>query len=211
MWQKIKMLITDESEIDNKSTQLISMLFLLMSGLMSFFEYTQTRIFWDYHLTFAPGFISTIIAVCLISPLYLRGILHWSRSVYSILSFILILLVFASFIQLALGGAKAPGVIVISTLLLAVTLSWLGIRGVAGVCWILVLIVAIYSAVLNNLAMGFYGFVYIVTGFLGIVLHSGLNPGQLLSDIKLEYSEKVANVSSNIKSDVNEVSGTLGL
>lgn len=207
MWQKI----IDESEINKKTSQLLSMFFLLVSGLMSFFEYTQTRILWDYHLSFAPGFISTIIAIGLITPLYLRGILHWTKSVYSILSFILILMVFASFIELALGGSKAPGIITISILLMAITLSWLGIRGVAGICWILVLIVAIYSAILNNLAMGFYGFIYIATGFLGIVLHSGLNPGQLLVDIKSEYAVNVEKVSDTIKHDVEETNKKLHL
>ncbi len=74
-----------------------------------------------------------------------------------------------------------------SLLTAAVLLSWLGIREIAGGCWILTFGAAIYSAIINNLVMG----VYVLSGFLGILLHSGLNPGELIQGLKNEYLSSV--------------------
>jgi hypothetical protein len=147
--------------------------------------------------------ISTILAICLISPLYLRGILKWSKSIYSLLSLVLILLVFASFTELALGG-NGKSSIVISLLVAAVVLSWLGIKAVASASWGLALAAAIYSAIVSDLAMGFAGFIYIGSGFIGLVLHSGLNPGELFEGIRSEYSGSAASVISDISDTVKK-------
>ena len=107
MLEGLKKALASDNELDNETLRLLSLLFLLASGVMSFLSYTHTgayaRIFND-SFSFQPKLISTIFAICLISPLYLRGILKWSKSIYSLLSFVLILLVFASFTELAIGG-----------------------------------------------------------------------------------------------------------
>ena len=158
MLEGLKKAVASDNELDNETLRLLSLLFLLASGVMSFFNYTHTGvfagIFFDSSLTFQPNLISTILAICLISPLYLRGILKWSKSIYSLLSLVLILLVFASFTELALGG-NGKSSIVISLLVAAVVLSWLGVKAVAGASWGLALAAAIYSAIESNLAMGF--------------------------------------------------------
>lgn len=189
--------------MDSETLRFLSLVFLLISGVMSFFKYTHIGWLWDTSLTFKPGLISTIFAVFLIFPLYLRGVLNWNKSIFSLFSLILILLVFASFTELAIGGNENNKV-VISLLVAAVLLSWLGIRAVAGASWVLALAAAIYSAIENNLAMGFYGFVYVGSGFIGLVLHSGLNPGELVEGIRNEYSEVGKKAIDTAKSDINE-------
>jgi hypothetical protein len=207
MLEGLKKAVASDNELDNETLRLLSLLFLLASGVMSFFNYTHTGvfagIFFDSSLTFQPNLISTILAICLISPLYLRGILKWSKSIYSLLSLVLILLVFASFTELALGG-NGKSSIVISLLVAAVVLSWLGVKAVAGASWGLALAAAIYSAIESNLAMGFAGFIYIGSGFIGLVLHSGVNPGELFEGIRSEYSGSAASVISDISDTVKK-------
>ena len=207
MLEGLKKAVASDNELDNETLRLLSLLFLLASGVLSFFNYTHTGvfagIFFDSSLTFQPNLISTILAICLISPLYLRGILKWSKSIYSLLSLVLILLVFASFTELALGG-DGKSSIVISLLVAAVVLSWLGVKAVAGASWGLALAAAIYSAIESNLAMGFAGFIYIGSGFIGLVLHSGVNPGELFEGIRSEYSGSAASVISDISDTVKK-------
>tara|TARA_B110000093_G_scaffold177161_1_gene213800 strand:+ start:260 stop:883 length:624 start_codon:yes stop_codon:yes gene_type:complete len=207
MLEGLKKAVASDNELDNETLRLLSLLFLLASGVMSFFNYTHTGvfagIFFDSSLTFQPNLISTILAICLISPLYLRGILKWSKSIYSLLSLVLILLVFASFTELALGG-NGKSSIVISLLVAAVVLSWLGVKAVASASWGLALAAAIYSAIESNLAMGFAGFIYIGSGFIGLVLHSGVNPGELFEGIRSEYSGSAASVISDISDTVKK-------
>ncbi len=130
-------------------------------------------------MKFTPGFISAIAGIVLLAPLYMRGILKWNRSPYTITTFILILLVVGSFVELATGG-NDNNRITYSLLAISIILSWVGIRGVAGLSWILLLAAAVYSVIINNLALGFSGFIYITAGFLGLLMHTGLNPGSFL-------------------------------
>lgn len=178
--------LVNDKELDGNKLRLLSLIFLLLSGSMSFFRYTHHRWLWDSHLSFQPGFVSSVFAILLASPLYMRGILKWNKSAYTIISFVLIMLVFASFIELAMGGNGRSSAIT-ALLAASVMLSWLGIKEVAGICWILVIAAALLSTVINNITLGFYGFIYMVSGCLGLVLHSGLNPGQLFQGIKNEY------------------------
>jgi hypothetical protein len=148
----------------------------------------------------------------LTAPLYMRGILKWNKSVYTIISFVLIMLVFASFLELAMGGRETSP-ITQALLVASVVLSWLGIKELAGVCWILVVAAALTSAIFNSVTLGFYGFIYIMSGCLGLILHSGLNPGQLLQGMKNEYSINLGDAPSKLSRgtvsiDVESLSGS---
>ncbi|MGO4998133.1 hypothetical protein [Oceanisphaera sp. W20_SRM_FM3] len=202
MLKNIKAVVANDNELDSETLRLLSLIFLLICGLMSFFKYTHVGWLWDTHKVFKPGFISSIVAISLVAPLYLRGILKWNKSTYTIISLILILLVFASFIELALGG-RGSKTIIIPLLASAVILSWLGISAVAGVSWMLALSAAILSAISSDLALGFFGFIYIVSGFIGLMLHSGLAPGDLIQGIQHEYSSFASNASETINKDIS--------
>lgn len=203
MLAKIKDLVSDDNELDGGTLRLLSLIFLSICGGMAFFEYVKIIDWWfDAKLTFKPGLISTIIAIALISPLYVRGILKWNKSVYTILSLMLILLVFASFVELALGGNEKNNIIY-ALIGSAVVLSWLGMKAIAGISWALALFAAIYSAIINNIAMGFYGYVYISSGFIGLILHSGLNPGGFYQGIKEEFSSSASGIGDTVKNDIN--------
>ena len=201
MFEKIKEAMVNENELDSGTLRMLSLIFLLISGVMSFFKYTHSGWIWNTYLTFKPGFISSILAICLISPLYMRGVLKWNKSIYTLISLVLILLVFASFLELAMGGNE-KNTVVISLLVASIVLSWLGIRAVAGIGWMLVLVAAIYSVIENHLALGFFGFVYVASGFIGLILHSGLNPGQMFSEIKGEFSGAASKTINEAKQSI---------
>jgi len=150
-----------------------------------------------------PGFISTLVAIVVISPLYMRNILKWNKSIYTLFSLILFLLLFSSLIELALGGKGFTGGIIQYLIIISVALSWLGMRAIAGVSWILLIGAVAFSIIENNVVMNFYGFVYIASGFIGLVLHSELGPAQLIEGIKEEFS--ISNRTLNqVKGDISQ-------
>ncbi|WP_029407691.1 hypothetical protein [Thiomicrorhabdus sp. Milos-T2] len=203
MFKKLKQAIADDNELDSETLRILSLLFLLLSASMSFIQYTQHFDWWpDAERSFRPGLISTIVAMLLVTPLYIRGILKWNKSFFTIFSLILILLVFSSFVQLAVGG-KEHSSIIYSLLGISVVLSWLGIKEIAGFSWAFALASGIYSAIESSLVMDFAGFVYITSGFVGVLLHSGLNPGQLVQGIKEEYSSSSKKIVDSVDSDIN--------
>jgi hypothetical protein len=180
-------LLADNTELSGVAIRLLSLFFLLLAGLMSFQEYTRPGIFSPHEVSFRPAFLSTGVGLLLVAPLYLRRILKWNLSVYSILSFALILMVFASFVELVLGG-NGKTEVVAGMLGAAVLLSWLGIRSVAGIGWLLPFGAAIYTAMENTSTLGFYGYIYLTSALLGLLLHTGLNPGQLIQGFREEFS-----------------------
>ena len=212
MFKQIRELLINDDELDDGWQRFLSLTFLFIAGMLCFFTYTHESLLWGHKvwegtLKIKPGFISTIIAVLLIAPLYLRNIFKWNRSVYTIISFILILLVFASFIELASGG-NSKNSIVNTLIALSIVLSWLGIRGIAGISWILVIAATVYSTITNNIILGFYGFIYISSGFLGLLLHTGLNPGAFMKCLKDEYSNQIIDTANIAKTEV-ETTGAI--
>lgn len=204
MLQKVRSIIADDNQLDSETLRFLSLIFLFLSGIMSFFKYTHIGWLWDSNVTFQPGFISSILGIALIAPLYIRGILKWNKSIYSIISFTLILMVFSSFLELVLGGNDKSSFIM-ALVGASIVLSWLGIRAAAGVSWMLVLAAAIASVIVNNLAMGFFGFIYVASGTLGLVLHSGLNPGEFVHALRIEYSGNSEKIINNMRDDIGSI------
>ena len=135
----------------------------------------------------------------------MRNIIKWNRSPYTLFSGILILLVFASFIQLILGGDGFSNSFITAGIIIAITLSWIGIRAIAGVIWILIIILSVYSMVVNNIAFGFYGFVYIVSAFFGLAFHSEMNPGNMFVEFRAEFSGLASPLGENVKSNLEKL------
>lgn len=207
MFAKIRDTIASDNELSNETLRLLSLFALAASGSMSLFKYTQERSWWfDSTLGFAPTFISALVALMLVAPLYIRNILKWNKSIYSIISFFLILMVFASFVELTfLGGSGSGRATSFQTMAIgmAILLSWVGIRGIAGIAWMIVLFFGIYNLVSNNVTFGFLGFLYITLGAIGIILHSGMHPGYLVQSLVEEYSGTSQDSLSHIRDEVN--------
>lgn len=205
--------VTKDKKLTDGTQRLLSLIFLGLAGFMSFLTYTKyvEGMIWGGEmetLSFTPTFISTIIAIALITPLYLRNIFKWNTSIYSIMSFILILLVFSSFVQLSLLGGNDSKMQ--AALAIAILLSWVGLSAIAGISWIIVLGAGVYTVIINNITMGVYGYLYIMFGFLGLILHSKLNPGELMQSMKEEYSEGTSKVIDTVKGDIQTTSSKIG-
>ncbi|WP_323717084.1 hypothetical protein [Paracoccus aminovorans] len=133
-------------------------------------------------------------------PLYARGILKWSKSIYGLIMLVLLWTVYSSIIQMALNGkSNIPEYMIAS----ATLLSWLGIRGVAGFAWVIAFSACILSLITSNAAMGGLGFLFLVTAFLGCVLHTGLGPAQFMHEVRQEFHgfshETVQRISEDVK------------
>ena len=200
--------VTDDTTMSAKMQRGLSLVFLLIATGMIFFTYSKSWSLFglnikDFELKILPSFISTFIAIVLIAPLYARNILKWNKSIYTLISFILFLLIFSSLIELALVGNGLGSGIIEMIFIIAITLSWLGIKAIAGICWMLLFIAVAFSVVLNNAIMGFNGFIYLASAFIGLVLHSELNPGHLVTGFKEEFRipDEIQNA---INTDINE-------
>ncbi len=200
--------LTDDTPMSVRMQKALSLVFLIISVSMAFISYDRDGIFFSTKLEIFPGFISTLVAIILIAPLYARNILKWNKSFYTLISLILFLLLFGSLVELAMGGNGLNSQVVQYLLLSAIILSWLGMKSIAGASWLLLFPAIAVSIIENNTAMGFYGFIYVASGFIGILLHSELNPANLVKGIKEEFSNS-EDVQNAIKSDINQTVNTI--
>lgn len=224
--------VAEDNELKSGTLRILSLAFLLIAATLSVLEYTRPTTWlewvsssvsrswwwspwWPFQtparataISFKPDLINGLIALALVAPLYMRGLLKWKPSLYSIISFCLILLVFASFVTMALGGSKND--FVRAALMSAVVLSWLGIRSVAGLAWLLALGSGIYTVNRSSIAMGFPGFLYVASGTLGLLLHSGLNPGDLLRGLTAEYWPASRRAIEASRADVGALGQSVG-
>ena len=193
--------LTDEKELSKMKQRRLSLIFLFIACVQIFIPYD--RGFWDTiknfetELLIMPDFTSGFLGILIIVPLYARNILKWNRSNYTLIKLIMFILIFSSLIKL-IGVSKAYSIIVLSA---ALALSWLGIKAVAGLAWILLFAGVIFFSLENINAMGFCGWIYLISVFVGLILHSELSPSQLTSSFKEEFF-KANDITDRIKSDV---------
>ena len=200
--------ITDNTPMSGTAQRALSIVFLIISVTMAFMTYSREGMFFDSKLEIFPSFISTLIAIILIAPLYARNILKWNKSFYTLISLILFLLLFGSLVELAMGGNGLNSQVIQYLLLTAVILSWLGMKAIAGGSWLLLFPAIAISIVNNNTAMGFYGFIYVASGFIGILLHSELNPANLVKGFKEEFVA-TEGAQTQIKNEINQTVETI--
>ncbi len=200
--------LTNDTAMSITTQRILSLIFLIIAVSMAFLSYDRAGIFFNTKLEIFPGFISTLVAIILIAPLYARNILKWNKSFYTLISLILFLILFGSLVELAMGGNGLNSQVVQYLLLSAIVLSWLGMKSIAGGSWLLLFPAIAVSIIENNTAMGFYGFIYVACGFIGILLHSELNPANLVSGIKEEFSGSTE-IQNAIKSDINQTINTI--
>ncbi len=184
--KKIVSVATNEQEFSHSTKKILSILLLSLSAFLSLLSYSGRHlIFFTADYSISPDFISGVIALSLIVPLYARGILRWSSSIYGSLMFFLFLMVYGALAKLALLGGNEIAVYLVAG---SVALSWLGMRAVAGFGWALAFAAAVLSAISTSGAMGLNGFLFIASAFLGLIMHSNLSPSRLVEEITVEYS-----------------------
>ena len=83
--QKALDTVTNEKEFSSQSKKVLSIVFLLISFLLSFQSIAGTRLlFFPKEISISPDLLSAAIALALIIPLYGRGILKWSPSIHGL-------------------------------------------------------------------------------------------------------------------------------
>lgn len=199
--------ISNNRTLKGKTRRVLSLIFLSISGILSLLNYSKKGLLpleiFEKSFSFRPTLITGFLGIILISPLYLRRIFKWNRSVYSCLFFFLTVLVSSSFIELAVGGNESNRIMWI-LLSSSILLSWIGIRSIAGISWILVMIIGLFFAIDHSYIMGFSGFIYIISAFLGFLLHSGLGPGEFFYELKKEYYPSIKENRKHIKISVRK-------
>jgi len=192
--------VTNEKEFSGQSKKILSIVFLLVSCLLSFQSITGTRLFFfPKDISIAPDLLSATIALALIIPLYGRGILKWSPSIHGLIMFVLLLAVFSSISKLAYAGGDDVSLYLIA---IAVALSWLGVRAIAGMVWVLVFLASVYSATMISKDMGITGFIFILTSFLGLLMHTSLSPAGIVTEMSAEYSGFTMKVQKTVNEDI---------
>lgn len=200
--EKIVNTLTDDTAFSGRTKKLLSILFLVIAFGLSLLEYSGQH-WWSKKIDIKPTVISAIISLTMLLPLYLRGILVWRKTIYKLIVFVLLLSVFASLANIAI---LEKGTFTVQLVIAAVALSWLGMRSIAGLGWVLVFIAAAYNLMTVSEAMGFLGFIFIASAFLGLVFHADLAPEKLISEMLNEYRVNTAPMTDSISSDVHAAS-----
>ena len=150
--------------------------------------------------------LSGIIAITMLLPLYVRGILVWRKTIYKLIVFVLLVSVFASTANIAVQSESKLTTTLITS---AIALSWLGMRSVAGLGWILVFIATTYNLATVSEAMGIWGFVFIASAFLGLIFHADLAPEKLIGEMMDEYKIKTTKVATHISGEIDEAAAKI--
>ena len=202
MIKKALYTVTNEKEFSALWKKILSIVFLLVSCMLSFQSIAGTRLFFfPKDISISPDLLSATIALALVVPLYGRGILKWSPSIHGVVMFVLLLAVFSSISKLAYAGGGDVSLYLIA---IAVALSWLGVRAIAGMVWVLVFLAGVYSATIISTGMGITGFVFITTSFLSLIMHTNLSPAGIVSEMTDEYSGFTKKVQKTVIEDIGQ-------
>lgn len=205
--ERILNALTDDTTLSDRMKKVLSIVFLLIAFAISMGEYFSTHfVFIKRDENIRPDMIGAVVAITMLMPLYARGILVWRKTIYKLIVFVLLLAVFASIASIALDG---KGVFTKHLVIASVTLSWLGMRSVAGFGWILVFAAALLNLITVSEAMGIWGFLFISSSFLGLVFHADLAPEKMINEMLDEYTSKTAKVASGVSDDINAAAATV--
>ena len=138
-------------------------------------------------ISISPNLISCIFGVLIYSAFVIRfkGIQRTVRSTYDILFAIISVILISTFISIILvnkqisllGGLFKIPVDSMTILVVAVILSWVGLKLVSLVCLGAILLPALNNIIGLNAAMGtLWGSIYIISSFLGVLMYASVEP-----------------------------------
>lgn len=198
---KILDTFTDEHVFSDRTKKLLSIFFLVVAFTLSLHGYSGKQfLIFPKTIWIKPNMLGGIVALAMLLPLYARGILIWRKTLYKLIVFVLLVCVFASIANIALNGKST---IASQLVVAAIALSWLGMRSVAGLAWVLVFVAAAYNLVTVSQAMGFAGLIFVISAFLGLVFHADIAPDRLIREMLDEYSAKSSGFRNIVSDDVN--------
>ena len=154
-----------------------------------------------FHLT--PSMISTIIAIGLYSAVIIRlkGLQNSFSGFSDILLSVLTILFCSSFVNFFLNDNTGKIILIVSLLL-----SWLGLKVIAGIVWIVLIVLVGIQIFLVNAAMGIWGSFYVLSAFLGIVFQLKQMDMNLIRDIGRDFMSIGSRTHRRIFRDINSIS-----
>ncbi|SEM59370.1 hypothetical protein SAMN04488003_10239 [Loktanella fryxellensis] len=130
-----------------------------------------------------------LIAVAMIGALYVRRIAPAPRTVFAIVAMILNATVTAMLVEALLGAGSWSIFSITMPVFIgaAIALTWLGMRPLAPVAWGLVLLVGVINLTTVSDAMGVWGYLFVVSTFVGVLLQFDYDLPGVLSEVKLDF------------------------
>jgi len=206
--KKVLSLLISEEEIPDSTKKWIGMICTIIAFIIVvstvkikapfWWPFSHDKSLWNY-----MGIYHGILGFVLMIPLYTRNYIRFSRiSVYSVVSFSLNWLMFASITALIIGkGLKAD---FMGGLLIAVILiSWLGMKSIAGFGWLLLFPLAIYNITKSSISFGGWAIIYLISVALSIIFQTNTPPGELTKNIIRDFRIDTSNQLEHIRDSVN--------
>ncbi|MCL2808983.1 MAG: hypothetical protein FWD24_02820 [Treponema sp.] len=94
---------------------------------------------------------------------------------------------------------KIPGPII---LIIGLLVSWLGMKSIAGIIWIIFILISAIQIVQGDAVMGIWGFIYIISGFMGIVFQLKQMNSNFFTDFGKEFTSMGSKTRLRIMGDV---------
>ena len=190
LWSPIHHFLVGDFVFGKTSMRYASLAALLAATAIGFATYVSNGWFRSSAVSLRPDLISGIIAVALVAALYTRRLIEWAPSLYSVLSLLLNVTVTAILVEALLGGGGSwllPGVTMPSLVVLALILTWVGMRAVAPIGWLLVVVVGFVNLERVSAAMGFWGYLLIVLIGLGVALQLMQSARNFMPDLRHDF------------------------
>ena len=188
--EKYMQIIFGEIELSGETKKILSFTFIILAIVLAWLP-KEKALFWRFTLTeggFYPNFITGAVGLMIVLPLYIRNIFKWrTTSLFSILAFLLNVTLVSTFVKIIMGGSDFQFTLITTALIVAIIITWLGMRPVVPLAWAAVFGLAALSLVENSYTMGLSGYLFIVFGFLGVLLHSELDIASLTKEVTEQF------------------------
>jgi len=151
-----------------------------------------------------PTLLPTLAAVALYLSIIVRFKANVFKKPYEVLIAALNILLCASFLTLFVGETQWLIFTIDSRafLVVAIALSWLGMRSIAGFVWVGLFLLATFRMFAVDEAMDIWGAVYILTAFLGLGLQLG-NYIHNIADLKSDFMGVGAKIGGDIRASAD--------
>jgi hypothetical protein len=194
-WRTFLEVTFGDSELSHIPLKATSFGLLVLALVFAWLPHHQDYFgLWNTSVSFTPDFLSGILAIAIVTPLYARRIIPYPHhSINGILFLVVNLALTATFIQIILGkGGPAGTFPSVAVIACAIALSWFGMRAAASVAWLVLLGYSVITSLYANYTWGLAGFGFVASGFAGLLLQTQLNPSELMQEIVSEYSRMKA-------------------
>lgn len=211
------MIDLSDTEIPKEKQKLIALVtgvLAFIAGCLFYEKLTFTNMMldpvWFLHdengLVFKiPGLIHGVIATIILAPLYIRKIIAYRNiSIISLILLITNVYLFSAWAQLATGFQDDFNNSVINmSLIAAILLGWLGMKSIAGFCWIIVVALGAYNMVDSSEMLAAWGVLFLVLSIVSMWFQTKMPLDSFFSSMKSEFiSATDSELSHTVKNNI---------